>query len=522
MAKGDVLAEPQSGREGALRDAGREVELKFLVTDADFIAARQWTGLGEARAAPPRAKRLKSVYFDTAEADLAQHGMVLRMRGQGRRYVMACKWQDGGGAFERGEVEVPMAVSEPDPALLRADVAAAIAAVTGDKTLVPVFVTEVKRTAYPVRHAGSEIEVAFDQGVISAGEHRERICELEMELKSGEPAALYELGIAFAEAFPARIGCQSKAERGVLLWSGEKPPVVRAMPSLEGAPTVDAAIRLVMDACIRHFIGNFPAFAQGDREKAVHQMRVAMRRLRSVLALFNREFPNAAFAAFRDQAKAIAVTMGEARDWDVFIRLIEDGPGSAFPEEVGFAAVLQQAAAIRDAGYVECEKILASAETTRFVLALQVFMARHGWRNALSDEGLPRLTEPAKVFAAVNVGRLHHKLLKRGKRFGQLVPHERHELRKDLKKIRYVADLFDGVLEVGKYTHAASKLQDELGFFNDLITARGMAARLQHGDDVGISRAVGMVMGWCARGALGDDAGLRDAWKDFRKVKAVG
>ena len=132
---------------------------------------------------------------------------------------------------------------------------------------------------------------------------------------------------------------------------------------------------------------------------------------------------------------------------------------------------------------------------------------------------MPRLTESAKDFAAVNVGRLHHKLLKRGKHFGQLAPHERHELRKDLKKIRYVADLFDGVLDVGKYGHTASKLQDELGFFNDLIAARGMAARLQHGDDVGISRAVGMVMGWCARGAAGDDAGLRGAWKDFRKVK---
>ena len=45
--------------------------------------------------------------------------------------------------------------------------------------------------------------------------------------------------------------------------------------------------------------------------------------------------------------------------------------------------------------------------------------------------------------------------------------------------MRYIADLFNGVLEVGKYTHAASKLQDELGFFNDLIAARGMAARLR-------------------------------------------
>ena len=70
----------------------------------------------------------------------------------------------------------------------------------GESELVPVFATEVRRTAYLVRHGASEIEVAFDQGVISAGEHRERISEVEMELKSGEPAALYELGIAFVEA----------------------------------------------------------------------------------------------------------------------------------------------------------------------------------------------------------------------------------------------------------------------------------------------------------------------------------
>ena len=117
MAKGDVLAEPQSGREGALRDAGREVELKFLLTDADFIAAQAMGGVGEGRAAPPRAKRLKSVYFDTRDGDLARHSMVLRMRGGQALCDGVQMAGDGGGVFERGEVEVPMAAPEPDPAI---------------------------------------------------------------------------------------------------------------------------------------------------------------------------------------------------------------------------------------------------------------------------------------------------------------------------------------------------------------------------------------------------------------------
>ena len=79
------MAGPQSDPENAVNAAGREIELKFLLTDADFMVARQWAELGESRASPPRTEHLKSVYFDTAEDDLARHGMVLRMRGQGRR-----------------------------------------------------------------------------------------------------------------------------------------------------------------------------------------------------------------------------------------------------------------------------------------------------------------------------------------------------------------------------------------------------------------------------------------------------
>jgi len=152
------LAEPQSEPGDAINGAGREVELKFLLAEADFMAAWQWAGLGEGRASPPRAKRLKSVYFDTAEDDLAHQGMVLRMRGQGTRHVMTCKWQDGvGGVFERGEVEVLMAAPEPDPALLGADIAAAIAALAGELPGWRLVVTADRELRGRCRSAGASV-----------------------------------------------------------------------------------------------------------------------------------------------------------------------------------------------------------------------------------------------------------------------------------------------------------------------------------------------------------------------------
>ncbi len=512
---GVVLAEMQSG------PAGREVELKFLLAEADFSAAQRWAVL---ETSAPRTQRLKAIYFDTPEGDLMRHGVVLRTRAEGRRRVVACKWHGefGGGVFERGEREAPCVTAEPDPALLGADVARMIAELSAGRALAPVSATEVKRIAYRLRHGTSEIEIAFDSGVIEAGEQREPVREVEMELKSGDPGALYAVGIAFAEAFAVRIGGLSKAERGALLRAGSPPPVRRAAAVLSGAPTIDAAIGAVMQGCLGQFVGNFPAFAEGDRGRAVHQMRVAMRRLRSVLLVFDRAFPNAAFAAFRAQAREIANAMGEARDWDVFMTLVQEGPVCAFTQEPGFAFVLEEAAQYRDAGYAAVEKLLASAETTRFVLTLQAFLARHGWRDTLSDDALPRLSMPAQEFAAATLARLHHKLLRKGRHFASLSAHDRHELRKDLKKLRYVADLFGGLLELGKYGKLSANLQDELGFFNDLIAAQGMAARLRCGEDVAASRAVGMVLGWCARGAAVDHPGLSEAWERFCKAKVRG
>src|ERR1700688_367825 len=100
MTMGMTLTEMPAGPADMLNTTGREVELKFLLAEADFIAAQHWAVL-QTGAPPPQAKRLKSVYFDTQEGDLAGHGVVLRMRAQGRRHVMTCKWQgDFGGGGE--------------------------------------------------------------------------------------------------------------------------------------------------------------------------------------------------------------------------------------------------------------------------------------------------------------------------------------------------------------------------------------------------------------------------------------
>ena len=113
--------------------------------------------------------------------------------------------------------------------------------------------------------------------------------------------------------------------------------------------------------------------------------------------------------------------MGEARNWDVFADLLRDGP-LAFPAVPGFDILLAASDSRREAGYTSVAALLADAATTRFVLAVQAFVARRGWRNTLPGAELPRLTGQASDFAASCLDRLHRRVRKRGRKLRELLP----------------------------------------------------------------------------------------------------
>lgn len=325
-----------------------------------------------------------------------------------------------------------------------------------------------------------------------------------------------------AETFPVRLAILSKSERGVALTSGDSATAVRAVAPLTTGLTVDEAIGAAIGSCVTQFIGNWPAFDAGNGTEPVHQMRVAMRRLRSLLALFQRAFPCAEFATFRAEAKRIATAMEGARNWDVFAHFLRDGPLAALPAEAGFDELLAAADRRREAGYASVGTLLADAATPRFVLAMQAFAARRGWRNALPGTKLPQLTVPASNFAAACLDRLHRRVRRRGRRLLDPSPAERHQLRIALKKLRYAADTFAALCgdhtAVRAYIRATAKLQDALGRFNDMQITADLARQLDGGGDLDGARAIGIMIGWCGHGRLAGDAELRTAWEKFRKA----
>jgi triphosphatase len=212
---------------------------------------------------------------------------------------------------------------------------------------------------------------------------------------------------------PVRLEIMSKADRGFMLTADDRPMPVRAEAlKFPADATLDQAVEIVINDALGQFVANWPALTETHDRESIHQMRVAVRRLRTALTFVNRVLPCPEFEIFRAEAKQIASALGPARNWDAFKALVEVGPLTHYARDKGFEALLTATEERRLAAYAIAQEVIEDPSTTRFVLKLRAFLARRAWRSALSGAELLRLTEPL------------------------------HEVRVALKNIRYAAEFF--------------------------------------------------------------------------------
>jgi inorganic triphosphatase YgiF len=132
------------------------------------------------------------------------------------------------GLFDRDEFEMPVDGDTPDLTLLQVQISAdtdcgrLIRDEATAARLKPVFVTRINRSAIPLRlPSGDELEVALDEGTIDADSGSVPIAAVELELKQGTPASLYNIALELLEAVPLRIDHLSKADLGYELLVAE-------------------------------------------------------------------------------------------------------------------------------------------------------------------------------------------------------------------------------------------------------------------------------------------------------------
>jgi len=507
-----------------------ESELKIALGPDDLARLRRHPALAGLRVAPRRTETLVSVYYDTPDQALAAAGTSLRLRRVGRGWVQTVKRRAGGeaagGFFSQRESEraapggrLVLEGADDDGAL--ADVAKAAAGAP----LSPVFETRVKRLVERLATPGGEVELALDEGEIRAGEARAPIREAEIELKAGEVGAVYGLARALFDRGPVRFSALNKAARGYRLARREDEPGLAPRHAgtlgVDPAATVETVARDVLRDCLAQIADNMVVVAESEADEGPHQLRVGLRRLRTALSVFGASLGKPATAPLNDAARDLGRLVGRLRDADVLIAEVVEPAAALGLEAAARSALLAALDARRERVRAEVRAGLAGPEAVGFLFDLGLFIEGRGWL-APSDYGqTERLAAPISDVAPAMLGKQHKRVRKAGRHVRKLDAEALHELRKELKKLRYAVDMLGPLYAedaVGPYLKALKELQDSFGSLNDAAMAEASltGAEAPAPDDPAAQRGVGWVLGTLAVKVADDRPKLFDRWDRLR------
>jgi inorganic triphosphatase YgiF len=479
---------------------GVEIELKFQVPPSRLAAVRRAVATRSAERID-----LHASYQDTADGRLAAARLAWRVRREGQRWVQTLKGP-GDGLAHRLEHEVDCApvpegqVPAADAAL-HADTPAGrllARALAGAGPVQQVYATQIVRIRRVLRHGGARIELALDIGDVLAGEHRAPVCELEMELLDGSLAALWSLARRWAGRFGLRLDPATKSERAQWLAAGlAARPVARGRdPVLAPGLLLDTARAAMVASALAHGLPNAAAVTAGAATPDhVHQLRVALRRLRSVLRALG-----PADAARDDALRALFAQLGRRRDADVMRDTLS--PAWAAAEAAGWPRPPVE----------EVEDTAAAALADPGTTAL--------WLDLLAL-AVPPAHAADTAEPATWDGVVRHKLQRwrRGARrlaadWDELDTAHRHRLRKQLKRLRYLLEFAAPLLPPRRLRVELAHLrplQEALGHWNDLAVAREHLAAWPQP-----TPAVVFAAGWLARASQVAEADCRLAVKRWR------
>lgn len=460
-----------------------ETELKFRLGPGAVVRLSGHPALQ----GPQTSQSLRSVYFDTPDGVLRAAGFSLRVRTTPDGFVQTLKRQIAPGQTARDEWEVPIASEAVDLAALKATPAHKL--IKGRRRdLSPRFATTVVRRIRLVELDGALIEAAFDAGDLSCDDRREPIYELELELKRGDPAALFTLARKLARDLTIVPVFESKSQRGYRLAEGASRSPRRAVPTpVSPEATTAEAFRRIAMACLAQVSANAELLRVVRRPEAVHQMRVGLRRLRAAIGVFKPLLVEADRQRIETELKWLAGETDAARDLDVFIRDVFHPTAQDAPSP-DLAPLGRRLLTARGQAY---DRALAALQSPRYGLLM---LETTAW-----IETAPLSDEPVARFAAEALGRLHHQVEKRARTLADQDAATRHHLRIRSKRLRYAAeffaDLFPARRRRARYLQALERMQDTLGALNDLAVARDRIPGEAHLDDVALAFAAGRVIG---------------------------
>ena len=491
-----------------------EIELKLTFRPEDGPRIKRMRNSLGADPGSFRVRTMVNEYYDTPDWELAALGIMVRIRSQGRACVQTVKTEGkrSAGLSRRQEWETPADRRRIDPQALTA-------------TRLPVFddpdlagrlvvrhSSHIKRSVCMLTGPDWRVEMCVDEGTLNAGEKSVPVHEVELELIEGHPCVLFPLARAIAARVWLGTTAQSKSERGTRLARNLRPAIVKAkVPPLHAKMGVTDAFVEISRSCLHHVLSNQEALLESEDPEAVHQMRVALRRLRSALKVFRHALPAPCPDGVRAEMKWLLAALGPARDADVFLDEIVAPVVASHPGDADILSVRHYWTAHRDLDFAHAVQSVAAPRFAAFLLEAGAWV-----------ESLSRETDDGQTilpFARKSLAKRHKALRKAGGTSLECLSSEqRHQVRILAKQMRYAGEFMAPLFPESKtrsFLEALAELQDHLGLLNDIAVAvPKLGAAHQHGR---MAWAAGLVSGWHEARRPFLLAKAQQCWRGLRK-----
>lgn len=421
---------------------------------------------------PAGQKTHLDTYYDTADWRLSRGKFTCRVRQKKDGAELTLKGMAGAldGMRSRRELTERLE-SHSLGAILEAPgpCGTAIRLIVGRRHPEPLFTLEQQRRTFDLSDSEGLLgEISVDDTWVTEGRAHLARVEVEVDAAAVERARRFvELFVVTAGLLP---GTLSKFEFG-LNAAGLR--VAPTETTLGPATVNDAMTAAVVGFAImrKHFavfLANEPGTRLGEDIEALHDMRVAARRLRAAMSAF-RPFLGPRVERFREQLGWVAAALGEVRDLDVQLERMAEWRAEAAPgQELALDAV---GALLNARRQVARTRMLAALNSRRYDILVERFAS-------LLRRGSPRSWTIGREPILQVAPDLLEKRYRRLRRLGDAItpaspPEAYHMLRIEAKKVRYALE-FVGPIYGKPATDFAGRLtalQDLLGLHQDADVA---------------------------------------------------
>jgi triphosphatase len=463
-------------------------EVEWQLDAVDLRPVLRWLEAQPSETLQPAGTlALRDRYLDTEDWRLFRAGITLRIRTTGRRSEATVKsiGTPVEGLQDRRELTEPIRSADPEAVLAApGEVGRLVRALAGTRKLRELFQLRTRRQVFTLRVDSAVVgELSLDDTTIPVPRGRPvRLQRVEVEV---EPAAA-ESAAPFVDDLRVSCGLSpaaaSKFQVGVLA-TGQAPPAPEDLgpTEVEDGMTVGEVAFAVLRAHFAEFLEHEPGVRLGEDPEQVHDMRVAVRRMRAAMSVFREALPVRS-QRLRDELKWVAGQLGEVRDLEVQLEQFREWGRDMSEEDRASLAPLVERLEHRHAdARVQVLLDLDSRRYERVVAGMTDMLQRGPLRRS------PPSRTPAAVAAPDLVGNRRRKVRKQGDSLDPSSPPEDfHTLRIRTKRLRYAVEFLSPLAPKPsrRYVRQLVALQDCLGEHQDAQVAKAHIREMVDQEDL--------------------------------------